>query len=181
MGKPLTQAKGEVELAAAIYEYYATKGSDLLADETLDIAGSGEAVVRTAPIGPLLGIMPWNFPYYQVARFVAPNLLLGNTILLKHAEQLPPAGAAHRRDAATTAGAPAGVYQNVFATTEQVATMIAEPAAAGGLADRFRARRQRGRRAGREAHEEVPCSSSADPTRSSCSPTPTSTRPSPRR
>jgi len=69
MGKPVTQAKGEVELSAAIFEYYATKGPDLLADETLDIAGSGTALVRTAPIGALLGIMPWNFPYYQAARF----------------------------------------------------------------------------------------------------------------
>ena len=59
MGKPITQAKGEVELSAAIFDYYATKGPGLLADEILDIAGSGRAIVRTAPIGPLLGIMPY--------------------------------------------------------------------------------------------------------------------------
>jgi succinate-semialdehyde dehydrogenase/glutarate-semialdehyde dehydrogenase len=126
MGKPITQAKGEVELSAAIFEYYATKGPGLLADEVLDIAGSGRAIVRTAPIGALLGIMPWNFPYYQAARFIAPNLLLGNTILLKHAA-ICPQQALRLAELLDSAGAPEGVYQNVFATTDQVATMIASP------------------------------------------------------
>jgi acyl-CoA reductase-like NAD-dependent aldehyde dehydrogenase len=126
MGKPVTQAKGEIELSASIFEYYATKGPDLLADEVLDIAGSGKAIVRTAPIGALLGIMPWNFPYYQAARFVAPNLLLGNTILLKHAANCPQQ-ALRLAEILDLARAPAGVYQNVFATTDQVATMIASP------------------------------------------------------
>jgi succinate-semialdehyde dehydrogenase/glutarate-semialdehyde dehydrogenase len=126
MGKPITQARGEVELSASIYEYYATSGPGLLADEVLDIAGSGRAVVRTAPIGPLLGIMPWNFPLYQAARFVAPNLLLGNTILLKHAGSCPQQ-ALRLSELIDAAGAPSGVYQNVFATTDQVAAMIADP------------------------------------------------------
>ena len=126
MGKPIAQAKGEVELAAVIYEYYATTATRFLDDEVLDIAGPGAAVVRTAPIGPLLGIMPWNFPYYQVARFVAPNLLLGNTVLLKHAGNCPQQ-ALRIEEIITAAGAPEGVYQNVFASTEQVAEMIADP------------------------------------------------------
>lgn len=126
MGKPITQAKGEVELSASIYEYYATKGIDLLADEVLDIAGTGQALVRTAPIGALLGVMPWNFPYYQVARFVAPNLLLGNTIMIKHAGSCPQQ-ALKISEIIQAAGAPHGVYQNVFATTDQVADMIASP------------------------------------------------------
>ncbi|TPG36683.1 NAD-dependent succinate-semialdehyde dehydrogenase [Mycolicibacterium hodleri] len=126
MGKPVTQARGEIELSAAIFEYYATKGPDLLTDEILDIAGAGRAIVRTAPIGAVLGIMPWNFPYYQAARFVAPNLLLGNTILLKHAANCPQQ-ALRLAEMIDTAGAPTGVYQNVFATTDQVATMIASP------------------------------------------------------
>lgn len=130
MGKPVTQAKGEIELSASIFEYYATKGPELLGDEVLDIAGSGKAVVRTAPIGVLLGIMPWNFPYYQAARFVAPNLLLGNTILLKHAANCPQQ-ALRLAEMLDLAGAPAGVYQNVFATTDQVATMIANPVLQG--------------------------------------------------
>jgi succinate-semialdehyde dehydrogenase/glutarate-semialdehyde dehydrogenase len=126
MGKPITQAKGEVELSAAIFDYYATKGPNLLADEVLDIAGTGRAIVRTAPIGPLLGIMPWNFPYYQATRFIAPNLLLGNTILLKHAA-ICPQQALRLAELLNEAGAPEWVYQNVFATTDQVATMIASP------------------------------------------------------
>jgi len=126
VGKPITQARAEVELSASIYEYYATSGPRLLADEVLDIAGGGRAVVRTAAIGPLLGIMPWNFPLYQVARFVAPNLLLGNTVLLKHAGSCPQQ-ALRLAELIDAAGSPAGVYQNVFATTDQVANMIASP------------------------------------------------------
>lgn len=130
MGKPVAQAKGEVALAASIYEYYATKGPDFLEEERLEIAGKGSAVVRTEPIGALVGIMPWNFPYYQVARFVAPNLLLGNTILLKHAGNCPQQ-ALLIADIVTGAGAPAGVYQNLFATNEQIARMIASPLVQG--------------------------------------------------
>ena len=126
MGKPITQALREVELAASIYEYYATKGPGLLADEELDIAGAGRAVVRTAPIGPLLGIMPWNVPYYQVARFVAPNLLLGNTVLIKHAPNCPQQ-ALRIEELFDEAGSPSGVYQNLFASVDQVAMIIASP------------------------------------------------------
>ncbi len=126
VGKPIAQALGEVELSAAIYEYYATTGPGLLGDEELDIAGAGRALVRTAPIGPLLGVMPWNFPYYQVARFVAPNLLLGNTILLKHASSCPQQ-ALRLHELIEAAGSPAGAYTNVFASNDQVADMIADP------------------------------------------------------
>jgi acyl-CoA reductase-like NAD-dependent aldehyde dehydrogenase len=126
MGKPISQATAEVELSAAIYEYYATSGEKLLADEELDIAGAGRALVRTAPIGPLLGVMPWNFPYYQMARFVAPNLLLGNTVLLKHASNCPQQ-ALRIAELIDAAGAPEGVYQNMFATSDQIADIIASP------------------------------------------------------
>jgi succinate-semialdehyde dehydrogenase/glutarate-semialdehyde dehydrogenase len=126
MGKPITQGSAEVGLAASIYDYYADKGPALLADEVLDIAGTGQAIVRTTSIGALLGIMPWNFPLYQVARFVAPNLLLGNTILLKHAQNCPQLALAIESIVAD-AGAPAGVFTNVFATHAQVAEMIASP------------------------------------------------------
>lgn len=126
MGKPVAQAKGEIELSASIYEYYAREAPALLADEELEIAGSGRAVVRTAPIGPLLGIMPWNFPYYQVARFVAPNLLLGNTILLKHASSCPQQ-ALRIEEVLHEAGTPKDVYTNIFATSDQIADLIASP------------------------------------------------------
>ncbi|MEU6559390.1 NAD-dependent succinate-semialdehyde dehydrogenase [Nocardia nova] len=125
MGKPVSQAKGEVALAASIFEFYATTGPRFLEEEQLDIAGQGSAVVVTASIGALVGIMPWNYPHYQVARFVAPNLLLGNTILLKHASNCP--RQAIRIAEIIDAAAPAGVYQNVFATNDQIAWMIAHP------------------------------------------------------
>jgi succinate-semialdehyde dehydrogenase/glutarate-semialdehyde dehydrogenase len=130
MGKPVAQAKGEIALVASIYDYYATTGPDFLVEEHLDIAGQGSAVVHTEPIGALVGIMPWNYPHYQVARFVAPNLLLGNTILLKHASNCP-RQALRIADLVDAAGAPTGVYQNVFATNDQVARMIAHPAVQG--------------------------------------------------
>jgi succinate-semialdehyde dehydrogenase/glutarate-semialdehyde dehydrogenase len=126
MGKPIAQAKAEVELAASIYEYYSVKGPELIKDEILDIAGGGQGLVRTASIGALLGVMPWNFPLYQVARFVGPNLLLGNTILLKHASNCPQQSLAIA-EIVRDAGAPEGVYDNVFATHGQIEQMIASP------------------------------------------------------
>ena len=86
--------------------------------------------MRKTPVGALLGIMPWNYPYYQVARFAAPNLMIGNTIILKHAPQCPESALAMEqifRDA----GLPDDAYINVFASNEQVADMIADPRIAG--------------------------------------------------
>ncbi|MGQ7311758.1 NAD-dependent succinate-semialdehyde dehydrogenase [Microbacterium arabinogalactanolyticum] len=126
MGKPIAAAVGEVEFAADIIEFYADNIEKITADQPLDIVGDGTAVVRRAPLGALLGIMPWNFPAYQVARFAAPNLAIGNTIILKHAPQCPESAAAIEaiyRDA----GLPAGGYVNVYATNEQAATIIADP------------------------------------------------------
>ncbi|MEV5303110.1 NAD-dependent succinate-semialdehyde dehydrogenase [Amycolatopsis methanolica] len=130
VGKPITQAKGEVALVASIYEYYAEHGARFLADRQLDFAGGGEAVVRTEPIGVLVGIMPWNFPYYQVARFAAPNLVLGNTILLKHARNCPQAALAVEALIAE-AGAPDGAYVNLFADSGQIAHLIGDPRVQG--------------------------------------------------
>lgn len=126
VGKPITQARGEVELVASIYQYYADHAAAFLADETLDIVGGGDAVVRTEPIGPLLGIMPWNYPYYQVARFAAPNLALGNTIILKHARNCPQSALAIER-VLHDAGLPADAYINAFIDSRQVADVIADP------------------------------------------------------
>ncbi|BDZ37393.1 aldehyde dehydrogenase family protein [Microbacterium suwonense] len=126
MGKPIAAAVGEVEFAADIIEFYATNIEQITADQQLAILAAGSAVVRRAPLGALLGIMPWNFPAYQVARFAAPNLAIGNTIILKHAPQCPESAAAIEaiyRDA----GLPDGAYVNVYATNEQAATIIADP------------------------------------------------------
>ena len=90
MGKPIEQATGEVDFCVAIYEFYADNAEKLLADEPIELLeGDGSAFVRRSSLGVLLGIMPWNYPYYQVARFAGPNLVTGNTILLKHAPQCP--------------------------------------------------------------------------------------------
>ncbi len=129
MGKASADAVGEVEYVVDIYRYYADHASVLLADEPIP-SGSGKALIRKAPIGPLLGIMPWNYPYYQVARFAGPNLLAGNTILLKHAPQCPESALAMEQ-LFGEAGLPADAYVNVFATNEQVADIIADPRVRG--------------------------------------------------
>lgn len=131
MGKPHSEARGEVEFSALIYRYYAEHAEAFLADEPIALmGGGGTAVIRRRPIGVLLGIMPWNFPSYQVARFAAPNLAAGNTIVLKHAPQCPESAAAIE-EIFTEAGFPPGAYVNVYATNEQVATMIADPRVQG--------------------------------------------------
>lgn len=127
MGKPHGDGVGEVEFSAAIYAYYADNAERFLADEPVPlIEGEGSAVIRRSPVGALLGIMPWNYPYYQVARFAGPNLVAGNTVLLKHAPQCPESAAAIA-DIFREAGAPEGVYVNVYASNDQVATVIADP------------------------------------------------------
>ena len=149
MGKPVREGKGEIKLVASIFRYYADQGPALLADAPLDPAMGGSALVRKESVGPLLGIMPWNFPYYQVARFAAPNLMVGNTILLKHAPQCPESALAIDQIFAD-AGLPADAYINLFATNEQSADIIADPRVVGRLGHRLRAgrlRRRRGRRA----------------------------------
>ena len=125
MGKPLAAAEGEVDFAADITEYYADHIDEITGDTPLDILGEGTAVIRRAPLGVLLGIMPWNFPYYQVARFAAPNLAVGNTILLKHASQCPESAAAIAQMYAD-AGFPAGAYVDVRLTNDQAAEVIAD-------------------------------------------------------
>ena len=131
MGKPLEQALGEVDFSADIYAYYATHGEAFLADEPIELlGGEGSAFMRNASLGVLLGIMPWNFPYYQVARFAGPNLVLGNTILLKHASQCPESAAAIEEIFAD-AGFPSGAYRNLYASNAQIADIIADPRVCG--------------------------------------------------
>jgi succinate-semialdehyde dehydrogenase/glutarate-semialdehyde dehydrogenase len=127
MGKPIEQALGEVDFAAEIYGFYADKAEELMADEPIELlGGEGTAIIRRSPFGVLLGIMPWNFPYYQVARFAAPNLVIGNTILLKHAPQCPESAEAMQR-MFDDAGFSEGAYENVYATNEQIEWVIADP------------------------------------------------------
>jgi succinate-semialdehyde dehydrogenase/glutarate-semialdehyde dehydrogenase len=131
MGKPIAQAVDEVDFVTAIYEFYADNAEELMADEPIKlVTGEGSAVVRRSSLGVLLGIMPWNFPYYQVARFAGPNLVIGNTILLKHAPQCPESAAAMAR-IFREAGFPEGAYENVYASNEQVEWVIADPRVRG--------------------------------------------------
>jgi succinate-semialdehyde dehydrogenase/glutarate-semialdehyde dehydrogenase len=127
MGKPIEQALMEVDFCGDIYGFYADKAEDLMADEPIELlGGEGTALVRRSPFGVLLGIMPWNFPYYQVARFAGPNLVIGNPILLKHAPQCPESAAAMAR-IFSDAGFPPGAFENIYATNEQIEWVIADP------------------------------------------------------
>jgi succinate-semialdehyde dehydrogenase/glutarate-semialdehyde dehydrogenase len=130
MGKPTREAKGEIMLVTSIYKYYANQGPGFLADTPLSPRAGGTALIRKEPVGSLLGIMPWNFPYYQVARFAAPNLMIGNTVIVKHAPQCPESALA-MEEIFREAGLPEDAYINVFATNEQVAEMIGDPRTAG--------------------------------------------------
>jgi succinate-semialdehyde dehydrogenase/glutarate-semialdehyde dehydrogenase len=127
MGKPVEQALMEVDFSAEIYGFYADNGEEFMADEQIKhFGGDGTAIVRRSPFGALLGIMPWNFPYYQVARFAGPNLIIGNTILLKHAPQCPESAEAMQK-IYDDAGFADGCYENIYATNDQIESVIADP------------------------------------------------------
>src|ERR1700731_2892900 len=124
MGKRPAQAVGEAEFCTAIFGYYAENGPELLKDRPLP--GHDAARVEYLPVGPVLGVMPWNYPYYQVARFAAPNLIVGNTVILKHAENCPTSALAIAQ-IMKDAGVPDGGYVNLLATHDPVAARIADP------------------------------------------------------
>ncbi|OFK66383.1 MULTISPECIES: NAD-dependent succinate-semialdehyde dehydrogenase [unclassified Corynebacterium] len=123
MGKPVSEGLEEAEFSGAIFAYYADNGPKFAADEEIPVEMDGKGYIQRLPIGTLLGIMPWNFPYYQVARFAAPNLMLGNTIVLKHATICPRSALAIQK-IMDDAGVPKGVYTNIFATHEQAEKII---------------------------------------------------------
>jgi succinate-semialdehyde dehydrogenase/glutarate-semialdehyde dehydrogenase len=125
MGKRRDEATGELKLCSMILGYYAEKGPGFMAPKPIDVMmGKGDAVVETDPVGVLLAIEPWNYPFYQVVRVAAPNLVLGNTIILKHAENVPQCALAIEQ-LFTDAGAPAGVLTNVFLQIPDVEKVIA--------------------------------------------------------
>ena len=131
MGKPREQALGEVDFCGDIYGYYADNAEDFLKDEPIELlAGEGTALIRRTSMGPLIGIMPWNFPYYQVARFAGPNLIVGNTILLKPAPQCPESAEAIQA-IYEDAGFPDGAYRTILATNDQIEEAIGDPRVRG--------------------------------------------------
>ena len=122
MGKLISQSAGEVALSAAIIDYYADHAEAFLAPEPLK-TDKGQAMVESSPLGILFGVEPWNYPYYQVARFAAPNLMAGNVVMVKHASNVPQCALAFEQ-LMHDAGLPAGGYTNVFASKDQVAALI---------------------------------------------------------
>ena len=122
MGKLIAQSLGEVSLSAAIIDYYADHAEQFLAPEKLTTP-KGEAMVESSPIGVLFGVEPWNYPYYQIARFAAPNLMAGNVVMVKHASSVPQCALAFEQ-LLHDAGAPDGAYTNLFVSKEQVAQVI---------------------------------------------------------
>jgi len=125
MGKPLPQGIGELDFSSGIVRAFARNAETWLADEPLEVADGLRSFFRFQGLGVILGIMPWNYPYYQVVRFAVPNLILGNTVVLKHAAQCPESALALER-LFRDAGFPDGAYVNVFATHDQVATIVAD-------------------------------------------------------
>ena len=125
MGKLYSESLGEVDLAASILDYYADNAEEFLAPERVstDHSEAGEAIVVSDPIGVLFGVQPWNFPYYQLARFAGPNLMAGNVVMVKHASIVPQSAAAFER-LFREAGAPEGAYTNVYASKDQVSRTI---------------------------------------------------------
>lgn len=122
MGKLIGEARGEVIVTADIFDYYAENAKRFLAPEALEV-NTGEAEIQSAPIGVLFGVEPWNFPYYQLVRFAAPNLMAGNVVMVKHASNVPQCAAAFE-NLLIEAGAPKGAYTNLFISHEQVSQVI---------------------------------------------------------
>jgi len=125
MGKPLAAGRAEVEKSARALEYCAEHGEALLADRPVDLGGP-RAFVTHLPLGAVLAVMPWNFPYWQVLRFAAPNLVAGNVGLLKHASNVPGCGAALEQ-LFTDAGFSGGVFQNLAVGSGAVAGILRDP------------------------------------------------------
>lgn len=125
MGKLHREGIAKVELCANIFDYYADNGEKFLADAPLDTP-TGKAFLSYAPIGVLLSVQPWNFPFYQITRSAAPNIMAGNTMILKHASNVPQAAETMEK-IFTEAGFPKGVYTNLFVPGSKVSELVADP------------------------------------------------------
>ncbi len=128
MGKGITLSGYEVALAADILDYYAVHAEDFL--KPMPVPGVPAATLLTRPLGVILAVEPWNYPYYQVARVIGPQLMVGNTVILKHAESVPQCAAAIA-EALEQVGFPQGVFTNVYASHDQISNLIADPRVVG--------------------------------------------------
>lgn len=129
MGKRIAESRGEVELSASIMQYFADNAEVFLAPKKFKSA-TGDARLEYSPLGVLLSIQPWNYPYYQLARFAGPHLMSGNVILLKHAPGVPQCAVAFDQ-ALKEAGVPEGVYTNLFLSNDQAGALIDDPRVKG--------------------------------------------------
>ncbi|MDS0295126.1 NAD-dependent succinate-semialdehyde dehydrogenase [Halogeometricum luteum] len=125
MGKPISQARSEVEKCAWVCDYYAEHAGEHLQEKTVKGPEDAETYVRYDPLGPILAVMPWNFPLWQVFRFLAPHLTSGNVGLLKHASNVPGSALAIE-EVLRDAGYPEGVFQSLLVDSEQVENIIAD-------------------------------------------------------
>jgi succinate-semialdehyde dehydrogenase/glutarate-semialdehyde dehydrogenase len=128
MGKTITAARQEVEKTANTCRYYAERAEAFLADEPADAdaVGAVRAYARYLPLGPILAIMPWNYPLWQAMRFAVPALMAGNVGLLKHASNVP-ASANYIEDLFRRAGFPAGAFQSLLISSGRVAGLLRDP------------------------------------------------------
>jgi len=129
IGKPIEQAKAEIEKCAWVCEFYAENAETYLADETVE-TDAYKSYVTFQPLGVILGVMPWNFPFWQVFRFAAPTLVAGNVIVLKHASNVPQCALA-LEEVFRKAGFPEHIYSNLMISAQQVESVIRHPAIKG--------------------------------------------------
>ena len=125
MGKLFKEAQGEIEKSAWVCEHYADNASELLADELIE-SDAGRSLVAYQPLGTVLAVMPWNFPFWQVFRFAAPALVAGNTGVLKHASNVPQCALAIE-SVFREAGFPDGVFRTLLISASQVKGVIEDP------------------------------------------------------
>ncbi|WP_434777816.1 NAD-dependent succinate-semialdehyde dehydrogenase [Neisseria sp. Ec49-e6-T10] len=130
MGKRIKESEGEVKISAAILDYYATHAQTFLQPKLIKETAEESAWIENHPIGVLVAVEPWNYPYYQLARIAAPNLACGNTLLVKHAHNVPQCALAFEK-ILHDAGLPKGAYTNIFANSAQVAKLIQDPRTRG--------------------------------------------------
>ncbi|ARN91646.1 NAD-dependent succinate-semialdehyde dehydrogenase [Levilactobacillus brevis] len=130
MGKLFTESQGEVELCAMIADYYADHGADLLAPTPITTQATGDAEIEKQATGIVMAVEPWNFPYYQIMRVFAPNFMVGNPMILKHASNTPGSAAAFEQ-LVNEANAPRGTFKNLFLSYDQIGDIIADPRVQG--------------------------------------------------
>lgn len=124
MGKRISESENEINYCADIAEFYANGAEDFLADEPMEL-DDANAYLHYEPLGVLMGVMPWNFPFYQVIRFAAPNIMAGNTVMVKHASNVPQCAEAIA-ELFSECGLPEGVFTNLFIPPEFVEVIVAD-------------------------------------------------------